>query len=150
LPRPRCAATLATRRHAIPIATTLFMRSSSRGAEALSRTAYSFLPFLPSLPALRRRGVYRRSSRRRAAVVDAVEQQLEGAMRLPAPGNLVPEQHDVSLADRRLHDRDSLIEVVLSPCPAAAQRRRILVPRHRLDPFERGFGRQAERGAFVV
>src|SRR5262249_23078911 len=63
-----------------------------------------------------------RACRRGRAVVDAVEQQLERAVRLRAPVHLVAEQHDVTFADRRLDDRDRLIEVLLAPRPPAAQR----------------------------
>src|SRR5689334_6847967 len=59
---------------------------------------------------------------RRRAEVDAVEQQFEGAVRLVAPVHLVAVQDDVPLADRRLDDGHRLIEVLLPPRPAAAQR----------------------------
>src|SRR4029077_18988542 len=42
-----------------------------------------------------------RAGRRGRPIVDAVEQQLERAVRLPAPVHLVAEQHNVTLADRR-------------------------------------------------
>src|SRR5207253_38119 len=65
-----------------------------------------------------------RTGRRRgcAAVVDAVEEHLERAVRLRAPQHLGAEENDVSFADGRVDDGDRLIEVLLAPRPTAPQR----------------------------
>src|SRR5438552_18712494 len=68
------------------------------------------------------RGARACTGRRRAARVDAVEQQLERAVGLRAPRDFVAEEHHAPFADRCIDDRHGLIEVLLAPRPAAAAR----------------------------
>src|SRR6185437_2804755 len=56
--------------------------------------------------------------------VDPIEQELEIPVRLPAEGDLGPEEVDLSLPVARLDHRRAALEIVLSPRPAALERRR--------------------------
>src|SRR6476661_1889456 len=58
----------------------------------------------------------------RGAGIDAVEQELEGAVRLRAERDLGPEQEHLALAQRGLDHRDAALQVVLSPRPPRTQR----------------------------
>src|SRR6476661_5395785 len=61
---------------------------------------------------------YARHTSRR---VDAVEQELEGPVRLAAERDLRSEEIDLASPDRRLDRGDAALEIVLAPRPAAAQ-----------------------------
>src|SRR5258707_290972 len=140
-PRPRCAE--------VPTARAKLRTTVKHAVLVLMMDS----PDPPALPTLSLRLVRRPragAGRRRGAVVDAVEQQLERSMRLRAPVHFVAEQHHVSLAGRRFDDRHRLIEVLLAPRPTAAQRRRTLVPRDRLGALQGRFRLQPERRALVV
>src|SRR5688572_5622681 len=85
-----------------------------------------------------------------AAVVDAVEEQFERAVRLRPPGDLVAEEHDPSLPECRLDDRHGLIEILLPPGPATAQRRAVLVPGDWSHARSCSLRLKPEGGALVV
>ena len=68
----------------------------------------------------------------RGAVEDAVEQELEGAVRLRAEGDLGPDQEHLALAERDVDAGGAAIEIVLAPRPAGPQRLLRIEPRHRL------------------
>src|SRR4029453_13295158 len=63
------------------------------------------------------------------AVVKRVEQELERSVWLGALQNPGAEQQRASLADRRLDRDDPVLEIMLAPRPAAAERRPRVEPR---------------------
>src|SRR6478735_7824594 len=81
--------------------------------------------------------------------VDAVEQELERPVRLPAERDLGPEQIDLALPHGRLDYGRAALEIVLPPRPTAAQRRRAVEPRDGPRALERRVGRETEHGAVV-
>src|SRR5690606_23591808 len=55
-------------------------------------------------------------------VMDAIEKKLERAVRLCAERDLGAHQEELALADLRLCDRNSLVEVLFAPGPSAHDR----------------------------
>src|SRR5262249_56871513 len=86
---------------------------------------------------------------RGAPVIDPVEQELEGAVRLRAPGDLRPEEDQAALPDRRIDDLDRLVEILLTPRPAALERRGAVEPRDALHTLKRSLRLEAEGGAVI-
>src|SRR5688500_9461427 len=86
---------------------------------------------------------------RAAGLVDRVEEELEGAVWLGAEGDLRPEREGASTADGRFERRDTTLEIVLAPRPAAPQRRRAVEPHDRPDSARERVGRQPEDRAVV-
>src|SRR5439155_26234163 len=73
-------------------------------------------------PRSARSRAYRGLRRRRGAgQEDAIEEELEGPVRLAAIQDLRSEQQQLPalVADRRLDDRDAVLEILLAPRPAA-------------------------------
>src|SRR6185436_11987994 len=128
-PRPRCALTPTARTRTTPAAaSTVFIVSTS------NLEPRTWNPEPRANPEPRTKNPERRAGRSPAllpllgrpcagrgccgaAVVDAIEEHLEGAVRLRAPQHFRPVEDHVSLADARIHDRDGLIEVLLPPRP---------------------------------
>src|SRR5690606_19270873 len=86
------------------------------------------------------------AGRLRGTVVNAVEQELERAVRLRAECDLRPEEEQLPLPYARLGDCHTVLEVLLAPGPPAAQRCRGIEVRDRRDAV----ARDAERGAVAV
>src|SRR5205823_5171505 len=68
----------------------------------------------------------------RTSIVNAVKQKLIRSMRLRSEEDFRPEQEEFSLSHGRFHHGRALVEILLSPRPAAAQRTRRVVPCHNL------------------
>ena len=64
------------------------------------------------------------------AVIDPVEQKLIRAVRLGAEQDLGSKEKELSFSDRHFDNRSGLVEVFLTPSPAAAKRGRRVVPCH--------------------
>ena len=80
---------------------------------------------------------------------DRIKEKFERSVRLGAPDDLGAEEDDVATAQRRIHNRRTLIEVLLSPRPPALQRARAIEPGHCLHAAGARFGQETERGTLV-
>src|ERR1035438_10025257 len=67
------------------------------------------------------------------SIVNAVEQQLVRSMGLRAEGDLGSKQVHLAFADFGRRRCDAVLQIVLAPSPAAAQRRFAIEPHQRLD-----------------
>src|SRR5262249_20147205 len=78
---------------------------------------------------------------------DAVEEELECAMRLGPEDDLRANRHQPALADLGLGNADAPFEMLLPPGPAAPQRRLAVEPRHAPQAIPLGSLGQPERRA---
>ena len=76
-------------------------------------------------------------------IVDAVEEKAEGAVGLRTEGDFRSEDEDLALPVVRLECADSVLQVTLTPGPAAPQRIGRVVPADGPDPL--GLGTRRER-----
>src|SRR5262245_576501 len=81
--------------------------------------------------------------------VNAVEQKFEGPVRLSAPRDFGTKKHDPSASERSVDDLRRLIQILLTPRPAASKRLRRVDPRDGFHAFLAGFRQQSKRGAVV-
>src|SRR5262249_27231746 len=104
--------------------------------------------------ATRRRKLVTETGNRKLATgnrlpVQRVEQQLEGSVRLRALEDFRAVEDEMSVADTRVDGEDTAFEILLTPRPAAAQRRRRIEPGERLDAGVGRAGPELEHGTIV-
>src|SRR5215469_16058651 len=88
--------------------------------------------------------------RLRAAIIQAVEQQLERSVRLVAEVDFRPEQDHFAFAQRCLGDGGTAIEILLAPCPSAGKDLGSLEPADWLRFLHLSGRLQTEDGVVVV
>src|SRR6185503_6323302 len=120
---------------------------------AYPRTFFAFmiLPFGTGQPSFAR-AIHRSSfkaHRFSAAIVNPIEQELERPVRLRAECDLRSKQKQLALADFRLQDSNAVLQILLSPGPAASERLVAVKPRDRLYASHRGVRAQPEHRAVV-
>src|SRR6185369_1191356 len=85
----------------------------------------------------------------RAAIIDAVEQKLERAVRLSSKSDFRPKHEELALPNPRFGNGNSVLKIFLAPRPSAAKRVVVVKPGHRPDAFHRSFRPQSEHRAVV-
>src|SRR5262245_39359759 len=81
----------------------------------------------------------------RAAIVNAIKQEHESAVRLAAIRDFRTVHKQLALSNLGVHDRDGVFQIALTPSPSAAKRRVRIEPGYGLHAFGLRIRSQLER-----